>query len=97
MTRVDGAVPGAGARACRRARGGLGLIGTSVGLALRAHGVTCSPPGQDPAAAALAQDLGAGSSRTPPDEPGLVVVCTPPAAIGSVLRLYQSLSPGDVY
>ena len=66
---------------------GAGLMGTSVGLALRAHGVEVCLIDPNEAAAALAQDLGAGTAGLPADErpPQLVVLATPPAAIASSL------------
>ena len=66
---------------------GAGLMGTSVGLALRAHGVDVFLIDPNEAAAALAQDLGAGTAGLPADErpPQLVVLATPPAAIASSL------------
>jgi prephenate dehydrogenase len=70
---------------------GTGLIGTSAALALRAHGVNVYLADSDPAASALAQELGAGLSQKPPEEPDLVVLATPPAVIGTVLMAYQGL------
>lgn len=56
---------------------GTGLIGTSVGLALRAAGVDVSLEDQSETSVALARDLGAGRI-TGGIAPGLVVVATPP-------------------
>lgn len=56
---------------------GTGLIGTSVGLALRAAGVDVSLEDQSETSVALARDLGAGRI-TGDVAPGLVVVATPP-------------------
>ncbi|WP_338752375.1 prephenate dehydrogenase [Janibacter alittae] len=56
---------------------GTGLIGTSVGLALRATGVDVSLEDQSETSVALARDLGAGRI-TGEVAPGLVVVATPP-------------------
>lgn len=79
---------------------GTGLIGTSVGLALRAQGVHVYLADRDLAAAALAQDLGAGLAEQPVREPELVVVATPPESIASVLiplqRLYLSSTFSDL-
>ncbi len=79
---------------------GAGLIGTSVGLALSAHGVSVYLSDRDPAAAALAEDLGAGLAQEPPGEPDLVVVATPPAVVADVLikldRLYLQATFTDL-
>jgi prephenate dehydrogenase len=79
---------------------GAGLIGTSVGLALSAHGVTVYLSDRDAAAAALAEDLGAGLAQEPTGEPDLVVLATPPAAIADVLikldRLYLQATFTDL-
>lgn len=79
---------------------GAGLVGTSIGLALRAGGVEVYLADRDPAAAALAADLGAGLSRTPPAEPELVVLATPPKAVATSLidlqRLYLTATFSDV-
>jgi prephenate dehydrogenase len=70
---------------------GAGLIGTSLGLALRSQGVDVYLADRDAAAAALAQDLGAGRAREPAREPDVVVLATPPASIATVLIAYQRL------
>ncbi len=79
---------------------GTGLIGTSVGLALRARGVAVYLSDRDPAAAALAQDLGAGLVQEPTGEPELVVLAIPPAAVPLVLlgaeRLYLQATFTDL-
>ncbi|GMA19572.1 hypothetical protein [Arsenicicoccus piscis] len=48
---------------------GTGLIGTSLGLALRRAGWDVSLTDPSPTAAALARDLGAGSWRAPTTTP----------------------------
>lgn len=58
---------------------GTGLLGTSIGLALREYGVEVYLSDTSPGAARLARDMGAGdlvSAAAP--TPGLVVVATPP-------------------
>ena len=77
---------------------GAGLVGASVGLALRAAGVRVYLADRDAAAASLAEALGAGFSRTPQDEPDLVVLATPPAAVATSLMTYERLvSQRDIY
>ena len=73
---VGGAAPAAGTA---RTRGpvhvvGAGLLGTSVGLALRARGVDVVLTDVSPSAAALARDLGAGRRHRPGDAPPALVV-----------------------
>jgi prephenate dehydrogenase len=79
---------------------GSGLIGTSVGLALRARGVPVHLLDADPARAALAADLGAGSSGAPESEPALVVVAVPASQVAMVVeglsRTYLYASFTDV-
>lgn len=62
---------------------GTGLLGTSLGLALRALGVPVQLADLSPTAQALARDLGAGDLARPDGpEPRLVVVATPPDVAG---------------
>jgi prephenate dehydrogenase len=77
---------------------GSGLIGTSIGLALREAGVDVALQDADPGRVALAVELGAGRAFVAGGRPGdapterftLAVVAVPPAAIASeVLRLQQ--------
>jgi len=60
-------------------------MGASVGLALRARGVAVYLADRSDAAAALAEALGAGFAQSPPDEPDLVVLASPPATVGASL------------
>jgi prephenate dehydrogenase len=64
---------------------GTGLIGTSVGLALRRHGVTVHLTDRDPATARRAADLGAGGTVPPPEQVDLAVVAVAPSATAGVL------------
>ena len=75
---------------------GTGLIGTSIALALRERGVAVGLVDQDPAAARLAADIGAGavladglnaSVREPAD---LAVLAVPPAAAAPALAAAQA-------
>ena len=73
---------------------GSGLIGASIGMALRARGATVSLEDLSPTSAALARDLGAGDlSRHRGDDPGepvdLVVVATPPDVTADVVVTAQ--------
>jgi prephenate dehydrogenase len=64
---------------------GTGLIGTSLGLALRRRGVAVYLTDTDPEAAAAAESLGAGTRAAPPGPVSLAVVAVPPAATGQVV------------
>ena len=74
---------------------GTGLIGTSIGLALRGAGVETTLQDQSVTAMTLARDLGAGrlGPRLGHDDgdasptPDVVVVATPPDITPSVLSL----------
>lgn len=57
---------------------GTGLIGTSIGLALRELGVDVLLADSSPAVLNLAVDFGAGRKLEASDQPSLVVVCVPP-------------------
>jgi len=57
---------------------GTGLLGTSVGLGLRARGVDVVLHDASPAQLGLAIDYGAGRAAAPDDRPSLIVVCVPP-------------------
>lgn len=65
---------------------GSGLLGASIGLALRRAGVDVQLTDADPSVLTAAVDRGAGSAReaTMPD-PRLVVVAVPPDAAGTVM------------
>ncbi|XNZ01364.1 prephenate dehydrogenase [Micrococcus luteus] len=77
---------------------GTGLLGTSIGLALRGHGVEVLLHDPSPSALAVAQDIGAGRAvdldaggdaadaqgATEPPTPGTVVVACPPDVTGRV-------------
>ena len=57
---------------------GAGLIGTSIGLALKKIGVDVAIDDVSPANQRLAIDYGAGRKPAVTDEPALIVVCVPP-------------------
>jgi prephenate dehydrogenase len=64
---------------------GAGLIGTSVGLALRQRGVTVHLSDRDRSAAACAAALGAGVDTAPGTPPELVVAAVPPDQVAQVV------------
>jgi len=81
---------------------GTGLIGTSIALALRERGVRVALADQDPAAARLAADIGAGTAvgedfadlGEPAD---LAVLAVPPAAAGPALLAAQAAGAARWY
>jgi prephenate dehydrogenase len=79
---------------------GCGLIGTSVGLALRRTGVPVHLQDRDPEVAATAARLGAGDAASPEHDPAVVVVAVPPDAVAPVvvqaLRTWPGATVTDV-
>lgn len=66
---------------------GAGLLGASVGLGLREHGVDVTLEDASPTTVALAVDYGAGRLRRPEDpDPALVIVATPPDVTADVVE-----------
>jgi prephenate dehydrogenase len=76
---------------------GTGLMGTSVALAVRAHGVEVHLADRDPAAARLAADLGAGAVATPDTHAELAVIAVPPGGVARVLGELQARDAADSY
>lgn len=75
---------------------GTGLLGTSLGLALRRQGVAVELADPSPTAVALALDLGAGV-RAPLGHPvGLVVVAAPPDVVADVIAVELAAHPDAV-
>ena len=77
---------------------GTGLIGTSVALALREHGVGVWLADEDPEAARLAANLGAGEplpDQGPPAD--VAVIAVPPAAVAATLAAAQARSLAACY
>jgi prephenate dehydrogenase len=68
---------------------GTGLIGTSIGLALRRQAVSTHLLDHDPEIAGLAAKLGAGTVGVPGEPADLAVIAVPPSRIPSVLREQQ--------
>jgi prephenate dehydrogenase len=79
---------------------GTGLIGTSVALGLRRHGVTVWLSDSDPEVVRAAAERGAGLPGPPEGAVALVVVAVPPAQAASViadaLRLHVEATVSDV-
>ncbi|MBR8744744.1 prephenate dehydrogenase [Nocardiopsis sp. MG754419] len=79
---------------------GTGLIGTSIALALREHGVDVTLSDPDPASLRLACDLGAGRPLDEADTVApadLAVIAAPPDVIPRVLRDAQDRGLAHVY
>ena len=77
---------------------GTGLIGTSVALALREHGAGVWLADEDPEAARLAANLGAGEplpDRGPPAD--VAVIAVPPSAVAATLAAAQARSLAACY
>ena len=79
---------------------GAGLLGASIGLALRALDVEVILADVSPSAVRLAIDYGAGRAAAAGDEPTLIVVCVPPDLVASIvageLAAYPSALVTDV-
>ncbi|WP_024357624.1 prephenate dehydrogenase [Leucobacter chironomi] len=76
---------------------GAGLLGASVGLGLREHGVDVTLEDLSPTTVALAADYGAGRVRTADDPaPALVVVATPPDVTADVVERALAQYPDAV-
>ena len=72
---------------------GTGLLGTSIGLALRERGVDVILDDVSPAGLELAIDYGAGRRAQPGDEPELIVVCVPPDVTARVVAAELAAHP----
>jgi prephenate dehydrogenase len=66
---------------------GAGLLGASIGLALRELGVDVILADVSPAAVRLAVDYGAGRAASAGDAPSLIVVCVPPDVIAQTVAV----------
>lgn len=76
---------------------GAGLLGASIGLALRESGVEVTLEDASPTTVALAADYGAGRPREAGDpEPALVVVATPPDVVADVIERALAEYPNSV-
>ncbi|MEF3405140.1 prephenate dehydrogenase [Agromyces sp. CCNWLW203] len=72
---------------------GVGLLGASIGLGLRAKGVEVILADASPTHLAIAVDYGAGRPATPGDRPQLVVVCVPPDVTADVVAAELEAHP----
>ena len=64
---------------------GAGLLGASIGLALRARGVDVILSDISPSTVTLAVDYGAGRVPAEGDNPELIVVCVPPDVVATTV------------
>ena len=76
---------------------GTGLIGTSVALALREHGVGVWLADEDPEAARLAANLGAGEPLPDDAHADVAVIAVPPAAVAAALAAAQARTLARCY
>lgn len=72
---------------------GVGLLGTSIALALRGHGVDVSLADVSPTNVRIAADYGAGRPAEATDEPQLVFVCVPPDVTAQVVEAELAAHP----
>lgn len=72
---------------------GAGLLGASIGLALRERGVDVILDDVSPSALELAIDYGAGRVPNAADQPQLVVVCVPPDVVARVVAVELAAYP----
>ncbi|MBA8816393.1 prephenate dehydrogenase [Microbacterium halimionae] len=75
---------------------GAGLLGSSIGHALRALDVDVALEDASPAQLRLAVDYGAGRRATADDKPGLIVVAVPPDVTASVIARELQTYPDAV-
>ncbi|WP_236779169.1 prephenate dehydrogenase [Agromyces seonyuensis] len=75
---------------------GVGLLGTSIGLGLRARGVEVILADASPTHVAIAVDYGAGRAPAAGDEPELVVVCVPPDVTADVVAAELAAFPNAI-
>lgn len=75
---------------------GSGLLGTSIGLGLRAKGIDVILDDASPANLSLSVDYGAGRTPGPDDAPQLIVVCVPPDVTGRVVAAELAAYPDAI-
>ena len=75
---------------------GAGLLGASVGLGLRAHGVEVILDDASPSGLRLAVDYGAGRLAAADDRPQLIVVAVPPDRTAEVVAAELAAHPDAV-
>ncbi len=75
---------------------GAGLLGTSIGLALRSHGIEVILDDVSPGRLSLAVDYGAGRPASADDNPVLIVVAVPPDLTSGVVAAELAAHPDAV-
>ena len=75
---------------------GTGLLGASIGLALRSQGIDVVLADSSPSSVNLASDLGAGRPAQSTDQPKIIVVCVPPDVTADVIAAELSAFPEAV-
>ncbi|TFB61367.1 prephenate dehydrogenase [Cryobacterium sp. Hz7] len=72
---------------------GTGLLGTSIGLGLRARGIDVILADASPTNLSIAVDYGAGRAATFGDLPQLIVVCVPPDVTAEIVARELAAHP----
>ncbi|TFC49073.1 prephenate dehydrogenase [Cryobacterium sp. TMT2-17-1] len=72
---------------------GTGLLGTSIGLGLRARGIDVILADASPTNLSIAVDYGAGRAATAGDLPQLIVVCVPPDVTAEIVARELAAHP----
>ncbi len=75
---------------------GVGLLGASIGLGLRAKGIDVILADASPTHLAIAVDYGAGRPAEPGDRPQLIVVCVPPDVTADVVAAELEAFPNAI-
>ncbi|WP_281640716.1 prephenate dehydrogenase [Aurantimicrobium minutum] len=75
---------------------GTGLLGASIGLALRSLGIDVALADASPSSVQLATDLGAGRPAHAEDKPKIIVVCVPPDVTADVIEAELKAFPKAV-
>jgi prephenate dehydrogenase len=75
---------------------GTGLLGASIGLALRSQGIDVVLADSSPSSVHLASDLGAGRPAHADDQPKIIVVCVPPDVTADVIEAELTAFPEAV-
>lgn len=75
---------------------GTGLLGASIGLALRSQGIDVALADSSPSSVHLASDLGAGRPAHADDKPKIIVVCVPPDVTADVIEAELTAFPEAV-
>lgn len=75
---------------------GVGLLGASIGLAMRAKGVDVILSDASPSQQRLAVDYGAGRPSADGDDPSIIVICVPPDVTAAVIEAELERYPNAV-